>query len=79
MSEETIEQRLKKLESGLSRWNALVLIVAIIAGAAVYGVHLWTENFRYQMEATGPVAYVLDKKTGTVKYLRHGKVERRTR
>lgn len=58
----------------MNRWLALVVIVGIIAGASLYGVHLWTTNLRYQMEATGPIAYVLDRKTGAVKYLRQGKV-----
>lgn len=62
----------------MSRWTGIVVSLFILAAAATISVYLWTTNLRYEIEAHGPIAYILDRKTGQVQYLVRGELKSTT-
>lgn len=62
----------------MSRRLAAVLVTLIVAAAAVACVWIWTTNLRYEIAGSGyAAAYVLDRKTGEMKWYVRGQEQQR--
>ena len=62
----------------MSGRQAAVLITLILAVAAVACVWIWTTNLRYEVAGSGyATTYVLDRKTGEMKWYVKGQERRR--